>query len=526
MSELQIWGVMTAAGVGALILSIRGWSRSAHMQMTERLLLSSAPIILTLIAGAFMWRLLQSPAWSYNGTRLAPSFALKMGHRLYYLPGEGPALSTVYGPMTALIYLPTTLARTPNWAVLIGSAITMFICVTPLLLLTKGVSGRSTTGLGRVVAFIMALLLIQYSEPLRYSCINVHADGPSLAFGGMACVFLLRGDGRWLSMLAAAACAVLSVWSKQIAVPIFLGLTLFVYLGDGREKLFRFMLCCAICSVAMSVMFFAAFGPQEVWFNLVTTQGNITASSADLARGYIQSARALLGHGALVIIAVLMTVIHALMSGDLRRDNVRRWINANPWTLPVLLGISSAPIAILARIKMGGDVNSFSFALYYLTAGTAMIVAGLFPVQASRRHASTSVALVFSTIVLLTGIIGPTVLGIPQAVRALSNTEQQVAYDYIRRNPGKGFFLWFPLAHMLGEDRVYHTAWGLAEREGAGYRLTNKQIQAFVPPRMEFVAYGNEGPELGSVDLIKYTPEYVLPTKLEELRDWAILTKR
>src|SRR4051794_40991944 len=52
------------------------------------------------------------PSYLEADHRLAPTFALTHGYNVYYPPESGPALSTLYGPVTVLAYLPATLAST------------------------------------------------------------------------------------------------------------------------------------------------------------------------------------------------------------------------------------------------------------------------------------------------------------------------------------------------------------------------------------------------------------------------------
>src|SRR5262245_49376703 len=71
------------------------------------------------------WRVVVSAALGtlisdWNGARLAPTFALLYGYRLYYPASEGPVLNNVYGPVGALAFLPATVFRTPTLAILAG----------------------------------------------------------------------------------------------------------------------------------------------------------------------------------------------------------------------------------------------------------------------------------------------------------------------------------------------------------------------------------------------------------------------
>ena len=81
-----------------------------------------------LVAVFTFWRLvvtavLGTLASDWNGSRLAPTFALLYGYQLYYPATEGPITNHVYGPVAALAYLPATIFRTPTPAILAGGAL-------------------------------------------------------------------------------------------------------------------------------------------------------------------------------------------------------------------------------------------------------------------------------------------------------------------------------------------------------------------------------------------------------------------
>src|ERR1700758_2478922 len=145
------------------------------------------PFVFLALLGVLAARILQTPFWSFNGTRLAPSFGLVHGYRLYYPPADGPVLSTMYGPVTALVYLMATFASSPNSAVLIGSGITVLFCFVPMawLHLRNGRWRWATHSMYWLALAACGLMMLD-TEALRYSCINPHADGIALGLGAAA----------------------------------------------------------------------------------------------------------------------------------------------------------------------------------------------------------------------------------------------------------------------------------------------------------------------------------------------------
>jgi hypothetical protein len=76
---------------------------------------------------AFGLAVFQAPSIPENDHRLAPTFALAHGYRLYYGPHQGPVLSTIYGPVTALTYAPSLLASTPMGTVRLATILPIFL---------------------------------------------------------------------------------------------------------------------------------------------------------------------------------------------------------------------------------------------------------------------------------------------------------------------------------------------------------------------------------------------------------------
>src|SRR5215467_3006632 len=105
--------VQRAGSVGVQICEPE---QDAQRQRDDRAWPFELRVILTisvlLLFGAVSSAVLATPQWSFNGTRLVPSFLLASGHKVMELHGEGPLYSTHYGPLTYITYLPATLFKT------------------------------------------------------------------------------------------------------------------------------------------------------------------------------------------------------------------------------------------------------------------------------------------------------------------------------------------------------------------------------------------------------------------------------
>ena len=513
----------------AAALSVVCWRKSVRHSHLSRLMRTMVPLLLWTVCGGLAYRILETPKWTFNGTRLGPVFALTRGYSLYYPRESGPILETTYAPIAALFYLPTTALRTPNSAVIAGSTLTVICCLVPLVFLTFLNPSTKLDFSRRLFGFLVSGLMVLYCEPLRYSCINVHADGPALAFGGMACVCLLRWRYSRLGLTCGAIFAALSPFAKQTAIGLIGGLALYLVLADGWKMLGRFLLLYAVASLVILSGFMLAFDPRRLWFNLVTVQAKMIASTDGLAIRLVQGTRSLIHSGDLVCLAVAVAVVSAFVSHNREPSRIRLFVRRNDWSLLFCVGLFGIPVSILARVKPAGDINSYSFVLYYFNAAVGMFAAELIrfqPQSAKRSILSAYQITALGLLIILFLIEAPTPFGIPRTIQELADTDLQVAYQYLVKHPGSAYFPWFPLSHIIAEGRAYHSAFGVADRELSGNRLSPQHFHSGIPAGTRFVAYRSEGIDnIHGCDLRSYLPEFPTVSTTVDLPGWTILTR-
>ncbi len=470
-------------------------------------------------------RLLETPFWSYNGSRLMSSFALAHGLNYYVLmPPGGPLFSTQYGPIAAIAYLPATLFPSPNSAVLAGSAITVLLCFSAVAFLhfAQCAGGRSYVD---ALAFLTAGLLMCYLEPLKYSCFNIHADGPGLAFGAVACGVLYCGGGKWRAALPVSAlCAVLSVFSKQMFAPVPLALLLYLPVARGRAAAVRYFLWLAAAGGLAAAASMIAVGPQRLYHCTIWMPGHASWVGASRVVGFITAGRLFIRQAMPVPVLLLACAIYLWASGRPRREDLRA-LAANRCVPLLLVVIVLLPLSFAGRAKTGGDINSLSFALFFLTCGLTVMLADIARAQSvSTRRLAISVLV--ATILPLAISEAPLVLDIPAKIRELPQTGQEAARAYLSRHPGEAYFPWFPLSHYYGEHQFRHYMWGIADRLLAGEPVSQADFRAYIPPDPRVIAFASDGtPELYGFDVMKYLPEYRCPVNEPELSGWLVYGK-
>ena len=470
------------------------------------------------------YRVLETPLWNYNGSRLMPSFAVAQGINYYKLPHEGPLYCSLYGPLISLVYLPATLFSSPNGAVLAGSAITAFLCFSTAAFLhfAPFKNGRGGTD---VLALLTAGFLMCYLEPLKYVCFDIHADGPGLACGGVACgaLYFSKPENRW-ALPVSAWFAVLAIFCKQTFLPVPLALLAYVLAIAGWKMAKRYLLWLASASVVAGGGALLAIGPERLYHCLIWVPAHHPWNEAS---GLISLAQALRGFIRLSgLVLIPWVACGAYLLGERRTGWSRlRDLAATRCAPLVWVGMAMVPSAIAGRAKAGGDINSFSLSLFFLTCGLTVMLAdladGMEPVR--RRLAVCAMVAMLLPLAVSEAPLIPT---LPAKIRELRQAPQNVAFEYLQRHPGEAYFPWFPLAHYLAEHQFRHYAFGIADRLLAREPVSIADFRAYIPANPRIIAFSSDGTrDVFGYDLMTYLPEYRCCVSDPELRGWAVYGK-
>ncbi len=487
-----------------------------------RIGVAAAALILFLVV---CHRLLETPFWNVNAARLMPSLALAHGIDYYVMfPPGGPLYSTLYGPLVAIVYLPATWFSTPNSAVLAGAAITTLLCFSAVALLhfAPSKAGRSSAD---PLAFLTAGFLICYLEPLKYSCFNIHADGPGLALGAFACAAVYAPQ-KWRAALPVSAlCAVLAVFSKQPFLPVPIAILVYLWLAEGRARALRYLLWLVAAGTLAGAAALLAEGPQRLYHCLIWLPAHHPWNEPSRILSAIQALRSFIRVSMPVPVLLLTCAAFLWTSGRLNGPGLRALASSRAAPL-LLVGIALLPFSIAGRAKTGGDVNSLSFALFFLTCGLTVLLA-----EASHIAASGSARrLALSALVAMTLSVAvseaPLILDIPARARQLPQSPQTIAFEYLKRHPGEAYFPWFPLSHFYAEHQFRHYGFGIADRLMAGEALSGADFRAYIPRDPRIVAFSSDGaPLVFGYNLMRYLPEYKYQVKDPELPGWLLYSK-
>ncbi|HEX8202124.1 MAG TPA: hypothetical protein VF590_16735 [Isosphaeraceae bacterium] len=502
-----------------------------------------------LVAGLFAWGLVRevviAPSWEWNNVRLAPAFALARGLEIYSRPGRGAALSTMYGPISAVAYLPATLASSPTVALLVGCGLSLGYYFLPVVALYAIASrrGRSPSpswgeasatepGDGSTASFLYAFAvfgIVSLDLPsLNYSAGRVHADAPALGLAMAACGALLAGrDG------ASAALAWLSVLTKQTMLPIVAVLPIWVLLTAGRRAFGRYLLRLALAGGLLLAATLAWFDARALAFNVLTVPGRYPWKGR-FPTNLMHAELGLLRECLIFLVALIAGAVPRRSRGDGGGGPPRRRrLAENPWCLLGIVGVAMIPVSVLGFVKEGGVENCYSPTTYFLAAAFVLMAAQLLrpdrrvgpPRRGVRRLLETlTIAGVSVYLVIVVQAVTIHVIGL-RLVRPRVN-RPQVASDYLRRHPGAAYFPGQPLAHLMAEGRLYHFLGALHERRAAGIPVGEGLARAHVPPGFETVCYSTATTETYGDELRReFLRDYSVAVAIPELPGFACYRK-
>lgn len=498
---------MALSVVSAALLAWR-WRRLALASSWSQGL--GACVVLTAIVTLWLLAVnavLGTLSSDWSGARLAATFALTHGYQLYYPATEGPILNHLYGPVAALAYLPVTVFHTPNAATLAAGVLQVSFVFGAMLAFVWRAGGRTAQDSPRALACGLGACLLMARYPgTAYHFTMVHADGPALALGLLACGALVSNDGArptTRALLLSGAAAVLSCWTKQTSAPLPLALALAVWWMYGRALAVRYALLLAAVAVPISATLLYWFG-EPMLFNMVQVASR---------HPWVKPGLAGLAVTVWILIRDIWEVLALLAIGlvvvFLSRGTQPRGA-ALPWLPPLLVALFLLPIGALGANKIGGQANSFHSVYYLIAAATALLAS-------AGRHASAARSI--SWALCLAGILAAWHSGRSEPWTQPPDwaNHQQAAYELALRRPGEVYFPWQPLASLLAEGRLYHFEYGLFDRVLGGYPPTPEHLRAHLPPEARWIATSHAAGWTFTL-----LPEFSEEVHPPELADWKV----
>jgi len=95
--------------------------------------------------------------------------------------------------------------------------------------------------------------------------------------------------------------------------------------------------------------------------------------------------------------------------------------------------------------------------------------------------------------------------------------QQELAYQYAKKNPGQVYYPWNTLSTLLAEGRVYHFEYGLQDRELAATRSPTLHFRRFVPPKLRQVCFP---PARQDEWTMRYLKEFTRRVEIQGTAGW------
>ena len=474
------------------------------LDRSERFLALLLPVFGVLAGLLVLGPILESPSLSWNDLRLAPPAALTRGYDLYYLPGDGPMLGHIYGPIAALTYLPVTLLPTPSLAIRAGVTLSFLLYLLPAALLLRTSGPRKTVSHGCVVLFV---LFASWSDVVHEVAVRIHADTPAVAFAALACLPLVdtkrRSETRWL--VASAVAAVLAAGSKQVVLPVLLALPAYVWLADGGRAMRRYASMIVLVGLGATILVATLTDVRAMLYQTLVVPSEHPWRFDDAFVVFVHTIRDIVPRSflPLTIIAVWGGYRFSLSTGP---DRFRRWACENPWLVPVFVGLFCVPTSMLGRMKTGGSMAALTYTIYFVVLGALLAVVQVAEVNPRflRTTGRSAVTLALLAALTIVGVsAAPQVAGLPAIIQDLPRDAEASGYAFVRAHPGQVYVPYHPLLRLMAENRADHLLLPnlsqqyfehvAADADLASTLADDEAFHAYVPTDLRYVLMRADG---------------------------------
>lgn len=512
-----------------LLLGLLLYRREPSWGVLDRLWTASLPLLIFVIGARLFNEVLLAPTQIWDTVNLLPAYLLADGKPLYYPPGQGPILDMMYGPMTAVAYWPVTwFTRHPTYATSLAKLCTVFYFFLPAALI--GII-RPKPSLRAAIAiagaFVAYVYYVLQSSSLSGSALWNHADAPALGWAGLSCAILYwrleRKNVAWLYV--SAFLAVLSMWTKQVTVPLVVAMALYLMIADGFLMALQYTLGVLVFGAMTTLVFSSCYGFSELWFNLVVNP-SLQPWNKDLVKtegwAVVELMERMRWMGILLSFFLIYEFHHHRFKGSMRA-----WFDRERWILFIVASLCLIPSALAGRMRVGGDLNAISFSTFFLVTGMYALILRYVtsPEPSEEFHFSQLFlkkflfAYAVTSMVIQLPVQSYYFVCLPKYLHRLESNTPKVAYTYAKAHPGELYMPWNGLETYLAEGKIYHFEYAVFDREVGNLPPSEEHFRAGLPTAMQAIAYP---PNEQARHVMKHFPEYVHETIDPELPGWTI----
>ncbi|MBE9125814.1 MULTISPECIES: hypothetical protein [unclassified Coleofasciculus] len=208
--------------------------------------------------------------------------------------------------------------------------------------------------------------------------------------------------------------------------------------------------------------------------------------------------------------------------------SIGEWFCSNRWSILILVTMYMIPISLLSRVKFGGATNSQASTVYFLVCTvTALINDSVFKFSYNRLDffhilKGLKISVLSIAVLLATTVYLHAPNKIYRELNRYSKNPVELAYRYTLKHPHQIYFPQIPLSILMADGRLYHSFNGLWDREKAGLKLSNDHFQAYIPSKLQVVAFYHPK----DIEVVMgYLPNFSKQTTVDTLPKWVIFTK-
>jgi hypothetical protein len=447
----------------------------------------------------------------WNDVRLGPAAGWLRGVPLWSAHGEAPLLTRVYGTVGAWIWWPAAAQSTPARAVLVGLLEAMALTIVPVLWLLRLEARRRIL---LAIATLLMWLAYLLSTPVAPS-FHIHVDAPALGFATAALVCIwtpgrCRHTGwRWLG----AALVVASVHSKQVMLPLLGAYPAWVMLASDTISGLRAASAVAIVALASVLATLPVVDVEAMLFSLFTGPGGQPWQRGSAVATFAWALGDMIVRATPT--ALLLTV--ALLVVYRRAPDIRRWLRANRWILPLLIGLVCLPTTLAGRMKMGGGPNTLAPTLWFVWLAMVVAFASSARRPEAARRALTGVALIVSAAFALR--LAPVILTLPSLMeRPLDET---LMFRAAERHPASVYLPSRSLPTLMADHRADHLDSAIWVREIERRPVSTAYLRRHLPPILERVI----GEARTAPYVLPRLPEFRRQVIDPHLPEWVVLVR-
>jgi hypothetical protein len=452
----------------------------------------------------------------WNACRLVPATALFYGYPLYATAND-PANAFAYGPIGAWVYLPAAAIAiflgSPTLGILSG-IVTSFIimCFPVFILITKS----SSSIIYKLASGILAVGLFVALSPLRYVTFSIHVDAVGLASAALAVFFAAQTnrENAKSSYVCGVLCGV-AVLSKQIFIPVG-GVCFILLFLIGSAALVRAGIAFILVALFTFMVVWVS-GSSSGFIDMYINFFSGSASRMTFLKSFVEMLPSLTIQ---VFILLLVWIAAGVKIPSISNLHQALIINSDARTIFGFLFAAAGftPVGCSAARILGGDVNHYAIAIYFLTLLTVFLL-----VRISNKNSERALQpswLVCAALLVSAASTWPYLLRFPGWYLYDNNFLEQ-AMKYSQKNAGAVYFPWQPLSVLLGEGRLYHLGEQLHYEILAGKpRHSREQYLRHIPGEDRPVAVRPYGAPASVIPLV--FPEHKLSEAEPGLAGWSI----